>query len=397
MALDALIFDLDGTLVDSNPLHVEAWVRAFARSGYKVAPDRVFVEVGKGGDTLVPAIIGKNAAEKDGKTLREAQPQEFEKLATERGIPVFAGSRELLAEARGRGLKTVLATSSNKKQLKVNEENSGLNVSDLVDCLVNADDIQTSKPAPDLVNAAVKKLGMSAAQCAMIGDTPYDAQSAKHAGVVCLGITCGGFPELSLRKAGARVVWKDPADLLSHFDDALHIASPGSAHLTREVLERLMAEALAVAREGMSGGEVPIGAVLARGDCRIIARGFNELNRTRNKTAHAEMVTFARSAGKVPPEARDLILVSTLEPCVMCLGAAMEAAVDTVVYGLEAPADNGTQRVEPPHSPESGMPRIVGGVMAHASRALFEQWIARPGSNPQQVNFVTQLLSLTSP
>lgn len=396
MALDALIFDMDGTLVDSNPLHVEAWVRALARFGYKVPPDRIFVEVGKGGDTLMPSIIGNEAAEAEGKPLREAQPAEFAKLARERGIRVFPGSHELLETARRRGLKTVLATSSNKKQIKVTEENSGLKVSELVDYVVNSDDIQTSKPAPDVVNAAVKKVGMTPAQCAMIGDTPYDAQSAKHAGVVCLGLTCGGFSEHMLRKAGARAVWKDPADLLSHLDDALHIASPGSAHLTREVLERLMAEALAVAREGMSSGEVPIGALLARGDGTIIARGFNELNRTQNKTAHAEMVAFARSAGKTPPKARDLILVSTLEPCVMCLGAAMETAVDTVVYGLKAPADNGTGRVEPPRSPESGMPRIVGDIMASRSRALLAQWLAQPQNNPQQVEFVSQLLSLTA-
>jgi len=127
----------------------------------------------------------------------------------------------------------------------------------------------------------------------------------------------------------------------------------------------------------------------------VIARGFNELNRTQNKTAHAEMVTFARAAGKVPTDARDLILVSTLEPCVMCTGAAMEAAVDTIVYALRAPADSGTGRVSPPQSPESQMPRIVGDVLAAESRKLFEQWLARPGNNPQQVKFVRQLLSLT--
>lgn len=395
MALDALIFDFDGTLVDSNPLHVEAWVRAFARFGYKVPPDRVFVEVGKGGDTLLPSIIGKEAAEKDGKKLRAAQPEEFEKLAGERGISVFPGSRQLLDEVRRRGLKTVLATSSNKKQLGVNEEHSGLKVSELVDCVVNADDIQTSKPAPDLVSAAAEKLGMTPAQCAMVGDTPYDAESAKHAGVVCLGVRSGGFSQESLRKAGARAVWKDPADLLGHLDDALRVASPGPAHFTQAVLEALMNEALGAARDAMSGGEVPIGAVLARGDGAIIARGFNELNRTQNPTAHAEMVTFAGAAGKAPPSARDLILVSTLEPCVMCLGAAMEAAVDTVLYALKAPADNGTDRVEPPQSPESGMPRIVGGILAGESRRLLEQWLTRPGNNPRQVEFVRQLLSLT--
>ena len=79
----------------------------------------------------------------------------------------------------------------------------------------------------------------------------------------------------------------------------------------------------------------------------------------------------------------------------MCLGAAMEAAVDTIVYGLRAPADSGTGRVNPPQSPESQMPRIVGGVLAAESRGLFDQWLTKPGNNPQQVAFVKQLLALT--
>src|SRR4029453_3610708 len=113
-----------------------------------------------------------------------------------------------------------------------------------------------------------------------------------------------------------------------------------------------------------------------------------ELNKSQNKTAHAEMVTFDRSAGKVPTDARDLILVSTLEPCVMCLGAAMEAAVDTIVYALPAPAPGGTRRVEPPPTPESQMPRIVGRVLPDESRALFKELLQKPGLNPQQAAFV---------
>jgi tRNA(adenine34) deaminase len=160
-------------------------------------------------------------------------------------------------------------------------------------------------------------------------------------------------------------------------------------------MEALMREALRTAREGMEQGELPIGAILATGDFRVIARGFNELNRSRNKTSHAEMVTFANAAVKPSHEAPDLILVSTLEPCVMCLGAAMEAMVDTIIYGLRAPADSGTNRVHPMESPGIRMPRIVGGIFAKECRDLFEQWLALPARNPQQRAFVEQLLALT--
>jgi tRNA(adenine34) deaminase len=144
----------------------------------------------------------------------------------------------------------------------------------------------------------------------------------------------------------------------------------------------------------MNAGEAPIGCVLARGDGSVIATGHNEMNRTQNKTAHAEIVTFARAAGKSPLDARDLILVSTLEPCVMCTGAAMEAAVDTIVYALPAPADSGTQRVACPTSPETQMPRIVGRILERESRALFEEFL-KTNTRPEQKEFAEQLLALT--
>ena len=157
-----------------------------------------------------------------------------------------------------------------------------------------------------------------------------------------------------------------------------------------------MREALATARDGMENGEAPIGCVLARGDGRIVARAWNAMNRTGNKTAHAEIMAFAEAAGRVPIDARDLVMVSTLEPCVMCTGAAMEAAVATIVFGLRAPADSGTGRVRPPESPESSMPAIIGDVLAAESRALFEEWLARNGDT-EQAAYVRQLLALTSP
>jgi tRNA(adenine34) deaminase len=163
----------------------------------------------------------------------------------------------------------------------------------------------------------------------------------------------------------------------------------------RRLVERLMLDALSVAREGMMAGEAPIGCVLARGDGTIVARGHNEQNRSGDKIAHAEIVTFHRAAGRVPRDAKDLILVSTLEPCVMCMGAAMEAAVKMVVFGLRAPADSGTGRVRPPESPESAMPVVVGGVRAEECRGLFERWLPTI-HDPAQLAYVKQLLELTS-
>lgn len=165
----------------------------------------------------------------------------------------------------------------------------------------------------------------------------------------------------------------------------------------------LMRAALVEAERGMAEGEVPIGSVLAIGqgpDLKIVARGHNRVNALGRKIAHAEIVTF-ENAGRqdgqppaLPLDAQNVLLVSTLEPCVMCLGAAMEAGVTRVLFGLQAPADNGTQRVKSPESPESSAPEITGGLLAAESRALFVQWL-KGKEGAEQAKFVEQLLALT--
>lgn len=174
--------------------------------------------------------------------------------------------------------------------------------------------------------------------------------------------------------------------------------------LTSAQQEMLMREALAEAMAGVAEGEAPIGCVLARGQgekLRVVARGHNRVNGLGRKSAHAEIVTFENAGiqeGKppaLPLDADDIILVSTLEPCVMCLGAAMEVGVKLVLFGLQAPADNGTQRVKPPESPESTTPEIIGGILASKSRALFENWL-QGKEGTEQAKFVEQLLALTS-
>jgi tRNA(adenine34) deaminase len=171
--------------------------------------------------------------------------------------------------------------------------------------------------------------------------------------------------------------------------------------ITQEQKERLMREALAEAKQGMNEGEVPIGCVLALGgEPRIVARGHNQINALSRKTAHAEMVAFENAGSHngepptLPLDAADVILVSTLEPCIMCLGAAMEGGVALVLFGLNAPADSGTQRVRPPESPESSQPAIEGSILAAESRALFEAWL-QTNKGTEQAKFVEQLLALT--
>lgn len=168
-----------------------------------------------------------------------------------------------------------------------------------------------------------------------------------------------------------------------------------------------MREALEEAKRGVAEGEAPIGCVIALPDqdkpgfARVVARGHNRSNALQRNNAHAEIIAFenAGSDGQgrpptLPTDADDAILVSTLEPCVMCTGAAMEAGVALILFGMAAPADNGTRRVKPPESPESSNPEVVGGILSEDSRALFEEWL-KGKEGTQQAQFVEQLLSVT--
>jgi HAD superfamily hydrolase (TIGR01509 family) len=400
MALDALIFDLDGTLIDTNGAHVESWVRTLARFGYNLGPDRIGPEMGKGGDNLVPDVLGPEADRRDGEAMREMVAEEYVKIVTrERHVRAFDDAAKLLGALRERGIRTALATSSGDQHLDATFDSAGVDFRELVDEVVKKDDVERSKPEPDVVVAALEKLDLSPAQCAMVGDTPHDAEAAKRAGVITLGVLCGGYTsERALRGAGARRVWRDPAHLLAELDTALRVASPGAAHFTRELLERLMRDALAAARDGLAAGEVPVGCVVADGSGTALARAYNAENATGDRTAHAEMEAFRLLAERAPRDEtspRDLVLVTTVEPCVMCLGAAIVSAVDTVVYGLAAPADAGTLRVRNPEDPDSQMPRIVGGVLGDESRALLAEWLGTRRGAPEAA-YVEQLLANTT-
>ena len=229
MSLHGMIFDIDGTLVDTNRAHVDAWRRAFNRLGYDVAVERIKLEIGKGGDLLVPSILGEHVEERDGKALRKAQKEEFLNLARREQFRVFPCVPELFQALRQRGIRTALATSSNKKHLEAVCESAGLDLPSLADVLVTKEDAEASKPAPDLVIVAWEKLALTPPECAMVGDTVYDAQACRGAGVVFLGLLSGGTPADLLLDAGACGVWRDTGHLYADLDHALEIASVAAA------------------------------------------------------------------------------------------------------------------------------------------------------------------------
>ena len=220
-----MIFDIDGTLVDTNPAHVEAWCRAFQRLGFDVSPEQIVPEIGKGGDKLVPSVLGPEVEASLSEALGKVQKEEFLAIAMDRQFRVFAGTTEIFDTLRERDIRTALATSSDEKHLQGTLRSAGLDLRTLADAVVTKSEADASKPSPDLVVAAVEQLGLPASQCAMVGDTVYDGQACQGAGVAFLGVLSGPASESDLLDAGARGVWRDIAHLLGDLDRALDLAS----------------------------------------------------------------------------------------------------------------------------------------------------------------------------
>jgi len=225
MALAGMLFDVDGTLVDTNAAHVEGWRRAFAGFGYRVPADRIAASVGQGGDRLVAAVLDAATAERDGVAIRRAAAAEFVRLVGEEPVRVFPGVVPLVTALRQRGIRTALGTSSAHGQLAALLSRAGLDPATIADAIVTADDIAATKPAPDTVLAAARALGLAPARCAYVGDTPYDAESACAAGARSVGMLTGVHSAEVLRAAGARLVYADPAALLADLDAALDALS----------------------------------------------------------------------------------------------------------------------------------------------------------------------------
>jgi HAD superfamily hydrolase (TIGR01549 family) len=212
--IHAVIFDIDGTLVDSVDLHALAWHEAFRHFGHAVTFEQARSQIGKGGDQLLPAFLSKEEMSDHGEALEQWRAQLFKSTYLPCVRPFTAGA-ELLRCVRDVGLTVAVASSAKEDEVSTYLDIAG--VTNLVDVISSSSDADKSKPAPDIFESVLKKLQLRAADTLAIGDTPYDAQAAIKAGLGCIGVLCGGFTEPDLRAAGCLAVYPGPAALYACF------------------------------------------------------------------------------------------------------------------------------------------------------------------------------------
>ena len=216
--IKAVIFDVDGTLVDSNDLHVEAWREAFRCYGKEVSSEDVHGQMGKGGDQLMPVFCSEEELNSFGEDLERKRGELFRSDYLPRVRP-FPRVRELFERVKAEGLQTALASSARGEELE--QHKRSMRVEDLLEAAKSADDAERSKPHPDIFQAALAGLtDVRPEEAVVVGDTPYDVEAAAKAGMRTVGLLSGGFSEEALRGAGAVAVYRDASDLLEHFDES---------------------------------------------------------------------------------------------------------------------------------------------------------------------------------
>ena len=211
--LKGVIFDVDGTLVDSNDAHAGSWADTLREIGIEVAFDVIWPMIGMGGDKLLPSAAGIESDSDLGKQLSERRWEIFQRDYLPRLKPM-RGSRALVQRMRTDGLSLIVASSASGNELGALME--AAEVADLIEVRTSASDAEDSKPDPDIVQAAVRKSGLRPDELIMLGDTPYDVQAAIGAHVKLVGLLCGGWTALEL--SGAAAIYSDPADLLDWYD-----------------------------------------------------------------------------------------------------------------------------------------------------------------------------------
>ena len=212
MGVEAALLDVDGTLIDSNYEHTLAWYRAFRQHGIVLPVWRIHRAIGMGGDQLVPALVGEEKDREQGDEIRDTRDSLYKELIDE--VEPLEGAHDLISEIKERGLRVVLASSSPQDELDRYLEL--LDARDLADGWTTKDDVEATKPAPDLVCAALDKAGTESA--VMIGDTRWDIEAAAKAGVETICLMTGGWSRQELLDAGAVAVFESVEELRERLD-----------------------------------------------------------------------------------------------------------------------------------------------------------------------------------
>lgn len=215
MHIGGVIFDVDGTLVDSNDAHAYAWVEAMKENSYDVPFDKVRPLIGMGGDKVLPETIGVAKDSQKGKQISQCRKQIF----MERYLPTlkaFPGARDLLQHIHDQGLKLAIATSAEQDELNGLLQVLGPGTAELFEQETSSKDTSHSKPDPGVMDIALQRLGTAPDKVVMVGDTAYDIEAAAQAGVKTIAFRCGGWSDKDL--AGALCIYDGPADLLAHYD-----------------------------------------------------------------------------------------------------------------------------------------------------------------------------------
>jgi len=216
--VEAVIFDIDGTLIDSVDLHAAAWQEALRHFGRDVPFEKVRAQIGKGGDLLMSALLPEEQVRRRGKEIEEYRLDLFKRDYLPR-VRSFPSVRELFERIEAEGLRIALASSAKKEELERYKQIAG--IEDLLEAETSSDDAENSKPHPDIFEAALDRLGgIAAVDAIAVGDTPYDAQAAGKAGLRTIGLLCGGWPEAELRAAGCTAIYRDPTELLRDYDQS---------------------------------------------------------------------------------------------------------------------------------------------------------------------------------
>ncbi|HEX9174807.1 MAG TPA: HAD family hydrolase [Mycobacterium sp.] len=210
----AVLFDIDGTLVDSNYLHVHAWARAFHDVGIAAEVWRIHRSIGMDGSALVKTLSG-DADDEVKEQLKDLHSRYYKELAPM--LKVLPGGREILEQVPSMGLQVVLATSAPDDELSILRD--VLDRDNLVSEMTSSADVDTAKPQPDIIEVALKRAGVTANRAVFIGDSVWDAEACRRAGVPSIGVLSGGVSRDELTAGGAQVVFEDARELVEHVDD----------------------------------------------------------------------------------------------------------------------------------------------------------------------------------